>query len=116
MLSKFHTRVFVHSVFVYSCIRVFSINNEYFVKQTYSQESPGWIFLFKLVTFSSSFFENIQKSQCFGKIDWSMNSGKGRGIARDIKKSTLIFKTQQKVVTKLGQFTKLGPFSKFQLF
>ena len=40
----------------------------------------------------------------------------GRGIARDIKKSIFIFKTRQKIVTELGQFTKLGPFSTFQLF
>ena len=41
---------------------------------------------------------------------WIPN-GDGRGIARDIKK----IKTGQKMVTKLGQFTKLGPFSTFQL-
>ena len=35
----------------------------------------------------------------------------GRGIATDIKKNNFIFKTRQKVVTKLGQFTKLGYFS-----
>ena len=32
------------------------------------------------------------------------------------KKIIFIFKTRQKMVTKLGQFTKLGPFSTFQLF
>ena len=34
-----------------------------------------------------------------------------RGIAKDIKKIISIFKTWQKMVTKLGQFTKLGHFS-----
>ena len=38
----------------------------------YGQESPGWISQIKLVTF---IFENIQKHQFLGKIDWSMNSG-----------------------------------------
>ena len=42
--------------------------------------------------------------------------GNGRGIARDIKTIIVILKTQQKMVTKLGQFTKLWPFSTFQLF
>ena len=46
---------------------------------------------------------------------WIPN-GNGRGIARDIKKNIFNFKTRQKMVTKLGQFKKLGSFSKFQLF
>ena len=33
--------------------------------------------------------------------------GDGRGIGRDIKKNIFIFKTRQKMVTKLGQFKKL---------
>ena len=41
----------------------------------YGQESPGWISLFKLVTFFV--VENIQKRNFFGKINWSMNSGPG---------------------------------------
>ena len=41
----------------------------------YGQESPGWISLFKFVTF---FVENIQKPFFFGKIDWSMNSVRQR--------------------------------------
>ena len=54
----------------------------------------------------------------FGNNDWSMNSGpQWAGVARDIKKNIIfILKTRQKMVTKLGQFTKLGPFSTFQLF
>ena len=40
----------------------------------------------------------------------------GRGIARYIKKNYFNFKNATKMVTKLGQFTQLGPFSTFQLF
>ena len=43
--------------------------------------------------------------------------GKGRGIARDIwKKIKNHFQNSTKMVTKLGQFAKPGPFSTFQLF
>ena len=57
----------------------------------YGQESPGWISLFKLVT-CFLFFENIQKSNFLGKIDWSMNLGLRWGrIARDIKKKLFKF-------------------------
>ena len=43
-----------------------------------------------------------------GKIDGSMNSGRWwAGDARDIKKNVFIFKTQQKMITKFGQFKKL---------
>ena len=60
---------------------------------------------------------------CFGKINWSMISGQRRagdslgykkksflerGIARDIKK--ILFKTLQKMVPKLRQFAKPGPY------
>ena len=44
------------------------------------------------------------------KIRMTMGGGL-IGLSRKI-----IFKTQQKMVTELGQFTKLGPFSAFQLF
>ena len=44
-----------------------------------------------------------------------ISNGDGRRIASDIQKK-FNFKTQQKMVTKLEQFTKLGPFSTFQLF
>ena len=41
----------------------------------------------------------------------------GRGITRNIKKKLFILsKLNKKMVTKLGQLTKLGPFSTFQLF
>ena len=52
----------------------------------------------------------------FGKINWSMNSGRRwAGVASNIKKiNKKIFKTRQKVVTKLGQFTKFGHFSIFR--
>ena len=61
------------------------------------------------------FFLKISRNlNFFGKIDWSMNSGMQR--ARYIKQKNFIFKTLQKMVTKLGQFTKPGAFSKFQLF
>ena len=40
----------------------------------YGQESPGWISLFEVVTF---FLLKIYRNViCFGKIDWSMNSGR----------------------------------------
>ena len=38
------------------------------------------------------------------------------GLLGISKKNIFFFKTRQKVVTKLGQFTKIGPFSTFQLF
>ena len=44
------------------------------------------------------------------QMKWNLDRN-GRGIARDIKKNIFIFKTWQKMVTKLGQFTKLGHFS-----
>ena len=48
---------------------------------------------------------------------WILN-GYGQGIAKVYQKKIIffIFKTRQKMVTKLGQFTKFGPFSTFQLF
>ena len=53
----------------------------------------------------------------FGKINWSVNSGwRWAGDSYGDQKNDCPFKTQQKMVTKLGQFTKLGPFSAFQLF
>ena len=54
----------------------------------------------------------------FGKIDWSMNSERWwvGDCYRYKKKIIFIFKTQQKIVTKLRQYKKLGPFSTFQLF
>ena len=64
-------------------------------------------FLFKY-TESSIFLEKL--------IGQWIPDRNGRGIARDIKKIVFIFKTRQKMVTKLGQFTKLGPFSTFHLF
>ena len=62
-------------------------------------------------------FLNILKPQFFGKIYWLMNSGRHRaGIAKDVLKFIFLFKTLQKMATKLRQFTKRGPFSTFQLF
>ena len=84
---------------------------------TYGQESPGWIFLFKLVTFLLllKIYRNINFLVKF--IGLWIPDGNGRGIARDIKKKIIvIFKTQQKMVTKLGKFTKLRPFFALQLF
>ena len=46
-------------------------------QNTYGQESRGWIFLLKLVTF---FVENIQNRNFFGKNDWSMNSEQGWAV------------------------------------
>ena len=40
----------------------------------------------------------------------------GGGLLGISKKNIFIFETRQKMVTKLGQITKLGPFSTFQLF
>ena len=81
----------------------------------YGQESRGWISIFKLVTFCCC-WKYTKTSIFLVKLtgQWIPNCD-GRGIARDIKKN-FIFKTWQKTVTNLGQFTKLGPFSTFQLF
>ena len=44
----------------------------------------------------------------FGKIDWSINSGpRWAGDYKGYQKNISIFKTQQKMVTKFGQFKKL---------
>ena len=43
-------------------------------KCTYGPESPGWISLFKLVTFL--LLKIYRKIIFFGKIDWSMNLGR----------------------------------------
>ena len=69
-----------------------------------------------LLISSFAFFvvvENIQNRQFFLEklIGQWIPDHDGWGIARDIKKNILIFKTLQKTVTKLGQFTKLGHFS-----
>ena len=40
----------------------------------------------------------------------------GMGEMTPIGKKKKAFKKGQKMVTKLGQFTKLGPFSTFQIF
>ena len=76
----------------------------------------GWISLFKLVIFFVC-WKYTETSIFWVKLigQW-IPDGDGRGLARDIKKNIFIFKTRQKMVTKLGQFTKLGPFSTFQLF
>ena len=42
------------------------------LKVTYGQESPGWISLFKLVTYF--FFLYTETSIFFGKIYWPINS------------------------------------------
>ena len=44
----------------------------------YGQESPGWISLFKLVTFFLLLLKISRKPNFFGKIYWSMNSGRRR--------------------------------------
>ena len=82
---------------------------------TYGQESPGWISLYKL--FLIFFWKYTETAIFLEKLigQW-ITDRNGRGIARDIKPYIYIFKTRQKIVTKLGQFTKLGPFSTFQLF
>ena len=79
---------------------------------TYGQESPGWISLFKIVTFLYT-----ETSMFLVKLigQWIRDGG-GRGITRDIKKSYFNFQNSTKKVTKLGQFTQLGSFSTFQLF
>ena len=47
-----------------------------YTSSVYVQESPGWIFLFKLVIF---FWLKISNNlNLFSKIDWSMNSGRRR--------------------------------------
>ena len=85
-------------------------------KKTYGQESPGWIPLFKLVTFS--FFENIQKRQFFlvKLIGHWIPNGDGRGIARDIKKKLFNFQNSTKNGNQVGTIYKVGTFSAFQLF
>ena len=87
------------------CICIYTFVYEY--KYTYGQESPGWISLFKLVTFLC--WKYTETLICLVKLIglWIPNN-KGRGNARDIKKIIFIFKSRQKMVTKLGQFSKLS--------
>ena len=78
---------------------------------TNGQESPGCIYLSKLVIFLLKIPWNLK---VFGKIDWSVNSWRRRrGIARDIWKSLLIFKTLQKWLPSwdklLSQNVEKGP-------
>ena len=77
----------------------------------YGQESPGWIKLFKHVTF---LFENFQKPKfvLLKLIGQWIPDGEGLRIARDIKKIFSFLNSTKNTVTKLGQFTKLGPFYK----
>ena len=49
-------------------------------------------------------------------MDNELQKAKGGGIARDILKRYFHFQNPTKIVTKLEQFTKPGPFSTFQLF
>ena len=51
----------------------------------------------------------VLEISCQGFLDCE-----GRGIARDIKINYFHFQTLQKRVTKLRQFTKLGPIFTFQ--
>ena len=57
----------------------------------YGQESPGWISLFKLVTFS--LFLKIYRNIIFlvKSIGQWIPDGDGRGIARDILKKIFLF-------------------------
>ena len=71
----------------------------------------------KLVTYL--FFLKIYRNiNFFGKVDWSINSGQQcvGDCQGYLKKIFSFFQNATKMVTKLGQFTKLGPFSTFQLF
>ena len=87
--------------------------------QSYGQETPGWISLSKLVTyfFFFFFFKYTETSISLVKMigQW-IPDGDAQGIARDIKKKNYCcFQNLTKNGNKLGQFTKLGPFSAFQL-
>ena len=53
---------------------------------TYGRESPGWISLFKLVTFSFSFKYPETSIFLVELISQWIPDGEGQGIARDIKK------------------------------
>ena len=82
-------------------------------KYIYGQESPGWISLFKLVTFCCcwKYTETLiflVKLIC----QWILDRD-GRGIIKDIKKKVFFSKRDKKW---LGQFTRMEPFSTFQLF
>ena len=75
----------------------------------YGQESPRWISLFKLVTFL--LFKISRNPFFFVKLigQWILD-GKGRGIARDIKKKYFhLQNSKKKKITKLGQFIKPAP-------
>ena len=58
------------------------------------------------LNFKLFFVENIYIFLIKLIVQWTFD-GDGQGIARDIKKSIFIFKTQQKMVTKFGQYKKL---------
>ena len=76
----------------------------------FGQESPRWTYLNLSLLFVKISWNLI----FFGKIDLSKNSGcqrAGDSFGNE-KKNIFIFKTLQKVVPKLQQFRKPGPFSK----
>ena len=75
-------------------------------RRTYGQESPGWISLFKLVTFL--LLKISRHLNFFGKIGWSMNSGPQRaGDSQGFLKKYFHFQNSTKMVTKLRQLKKV---------
>ena len=68
-----------------------------------------------LLSFAFFFWKYTESSIIWGKkIGQWIPDRNGRGIAGDIKKKIIfIFKTRQKMVTKLGQFYKVGTFQLF---
>ena len=73
----------------------------------YGQESPGWISLFKLITFS---LLKIYRTVIFlvKLIGQWIPDGDGRGMARDIKKNYCHFQNLTENGDEVGTIYKIG--------
>ena len=105
MRAKIWVSLFEHNLYMYAS-NPFDLSWVVSFLAIDGQESPGWISVFKLVTFFV--VENIKKPKCLVKyIGQWIPDNERLGIASDIKKK-IIFETLQKNGYKVWTIYKVG--------